>query len=76
MGYKVSKHILNINYLRGGDAEAQFPKVRRSDEHHLRQNEKECSQNQLNKQIPTIVPSVTRSEHRGSAQIRKLHMNM
>lgn len=76
--FKVSKHLLNINYLRGGEAEAQFPKEQRSDEHHLKQNEKHCSQNQLNKQIPNIIPSLTHSKHRGSTQIRNpvLYMNI
>lgn len=32
---KVGKHLLNINYGRGGEADAQFPKEYRSDEHHL-----------------------------------------
>lgn len=41
---EVGKHLLNINYLRGGEAEAQFPKEHRSDEHHQKQNEKHCSQ--------------------------------
>lgn len=31
-----SKDLLNINYLRG--EEAQFPEEHRSDEHHLKQN--------------------------------------
>lgn len=76
--FKVSKHLLNINYLRGGEAEAQFPKEHRSDEHHLKQNEKHSRQNQLNKQIPTITPGPTHSKHRGSAQIRNpaLYMNI
>lgn len=42
--FKVGKHLLNINYGRGGEADAQFPKDHRSDEHRLEQNEKNCSQ--------------------------------
>ncbi len=75
--FKVIKHLLNINHLRGGEAEAQFPKGHRSDEHRLKQNEKHCSQNQLNKQILTITPDLTHNKHRGSLQIRNsaLYMN-
>lgn len=75
MGFKL---FLNIIYLREREAGAQFPREHRTDEHHPKQNEKHCSQNQLNKQIPAVIPRMRQSKHRGSAQIRKiiLYMNI